>query len=80
MKAGYPSSLVIGDQEASFYLSQKLAAKEKEVIEEALGESQGRMFGPSGAAAKLAIARSTLESKIKSLHIKKNRFNATPPS
>ena len=56
------------------YLSQKVAAKEKEVIEEALRESQGRVFGPSGAAAKLGIARSTLESKIKSLNIKKNRF------
>ena len=56
------------------YLSQKLAAKEKEVIEEALRESQGRVFGPSGAAAKLGIARSTLESKIQSLNINKNRL------
>jgi len=62
------------------YLSQKLAAKEKEEIEEALRESQGRVFGPSGAAAKLGIARSTLESKIKSLDIKKNRFKAKPRS
>jgi formate hydrogenlyase transcriptional activator len=58
------------------YLSQKLAAQEKEVIEEALRESQGRVFGPSGAAAKLGIARSTLESKIQSLNINKNRFKA----
>jgi PAS domain S-box-containing protein len=58
------------------YLSQKLAAKEKEVIEEALRESQGRVFGPSGAAAKLGLARSTLESKIQSLNINKNRFKA----
>jgi len=56
------------------HLSQKLAAKEKEVIEQALRESQGRVFGPSGAAAKLGIARSTLESKIQSLNINKNRF------
>ena len=56
------------------YLSQKVAATEKEVIEEALRESQGRIFGPSGAAAKLGIARSTLESKIQSLNINKNRF------
>src|SRR6266403_2299993 len=53
------------------YLSQKLAAKEKEVIEEALRESQGRVAGPSGAAAKLGIVRSTLESKIQSLKINK---------
>jgi formate hydrogenlyase transcriptional activator len=61
-------------------LSQKLAATEKEVIEEALRESQGRVFGPSGAAAKLGIARSTLESKIQSLSINKNRFKAKPRS
>jgi formate hydrogenlyase transcriptional activator len=51
-----------------------LAATEKEVIEEALRESQGRAFGPSGAAAKLGLARSTLESKVRSLNINKNRF------
>ena len=62
------------------YLSQKLAAKEKEIIEEALRESQGRVFGPSGAAAKLGIARSTLESKIQSLNINKKRFKAEPRS
>jgi transcriptional regulator with PAS, ATPase and Fis domain len=62
------------------YLSQKLAAREKEVIEEALRESQGRIFGPSGAAAKLGIARSTLESKIQSLNINKNRFKGKPGS
>ncbi len=62
------------------YLSQKLAAKEKEVIEEALRESQGRLFGPSGAAAKLGIARSTLDSKIQSLNINKKRFKAKPRS
>jgi transcriptional regulator with PAS, ATPase and Fis domain len=56
------------------YLSQKVAAQEKEIIEAALRESQGRVFGPSGAAAKLEIARSTLESKIRSLKISKSRF------
>jgi transcriptional regulator with GAF, ATPase, and Fis domain len=57
-------------------LSAKVAAQEKEIIEAALRESQGRVFGPSGAAAKLGIARSTLESKIRSLKINKNRFRA----
>jgi len=55
-------------------LSKKLAAQEKEMIEAALRESAGRVFGPSGAAAKLGIARSTLESKIRSLKISKNSF------
>jgi len=62
------------------YLPQKLAAKEKEIIEAALRESQGRVFGPSGAAAKLGIARSTLESKIQSLNINKKRFKSRPES
>ena len=56
------------------FLLEKVAATEKEIIEEALRESQGRIFGPSGAAARLGIARSTLESKIRSLNINKNRF------
>jgi formate hydrogenlyase transcriptional activator len=60
--------------ESQLYLSEKVAAQEKEIIEAALRESQGRVFGPSGAAAKLGIARSTLESKIRSLKINKNRF------
>ncbi len=55
-------------------LSEKLAAQEKEMIEAALRESAGRVFGPSGAAAKLGIARSTLEAKIRSLKIRKNSF------
>jgi formate hydrogenlyase transcriptional activator len=59
-------------------LLEKVAATEKEIIEEALRESGGRIFGPSGAAAKLGIARSTLESKIRSLNISKNRFKAPP--
>jgi predicted HTH transcriptional regulator len=44
------------------------------VREAALKESRGGIFGPTGAAAKLSIPRSTLESKIRSLKIDKNRF------
>jgi PAS domain S-box-containing protein len=55
-------------------LLDRVAAQEKEMIEAALRESQGRVYGPSGAAAKLGIAHSTLESKIRSLKINKNRF------
>ena len=53
---------------------KRLPAQEKAIIEAALRESGGRVYGPSGAAAKLGIARSTLESKIKLLKISKNRF------
>ena len=55
-------------------LSNRVAAQEREMIEAALRDSQGRVYGPSGAAAKLGIARSTLEAKIRSLKINKNRF------
>ena len=60
--------------ESQLYLSEKVATQEKEMIEAALREWQGRVFGPLGAAAKLGIARSTLESKIRSLKINKSRF------
>jgi transcriptional regulator with PAS, ATPase and Fis domain len=61
-------------------LRQRVAAEEKQAIEAALTESRGRVFGPSGAAARLGIARSTLESKIKTLKIDKNRFKVSNPS
>ena len=49
-------------------------ATRRPIIEDALRASGGRVFGPSGAAARLGIARSTLESKIRALRIDKNRF------
>jgi transcriptional regulator with GAF, ATPase, and Fis domain len=61
-------------------LSRKLAAQEKEMIEAALRESGGRVSGPSGAAAKLGIPGSTLDTKIRSLKINKNRFKTADPS
>jgi len=44
------------------------------MIEAALAESGGRVAGPLGAAAKLGIPVSTLESKIKTLKIVKHHF------
>jgi len=63
-----------------FELRERLNAEEREAIEAALTESRGRVFGPTGAAAKLGIARSTLESRIRSLKIDKNRFKISNPS
>lgn len=54
--------------------SEKLATQEREMIESALAESNGRVSGPRGAAAKLGIPQSTLDSKIKALKINKQRF------
>jgi PAS domain S-box-containing protein len=64
------------DLKSGRVLSQALAAQEKEIIEAALRESGGLVFGASGAAARLGIPRSTLESKIRSLKIDKTRFRA----
>jgi transcriptional regulator with GAF, ATPase, and Fis domain len=58
-------------------LPRRLEAREKSIIEEALKASCGRVFGSTGAAAKLGIPRSTLESKITSLKIDKNRFRTS---
>jgi PAS domain S-box-containing protein len=57
-------------------LRRKILTEEKSMIEAALKESRGRVFGPKGAASKLGIPRSTLESKIRMLKIDKNRFRA----
>jgi len=50
--------------------------QEREMIESALKETRGRVSGPGGAAARLGIPRSTLESRIRSLRIDKQRFRA----
>jgi formate hydrogenlyase transcriptional activator len=55
-----------------------LVRQERDMIEAALGESQGRVSGPGGAAAKLGLPARTLDSKIKRLKIKKSRFKAPP--
>jgi len=55
-------------------LADKLVSQERQMIEAALTESGGRVSGPSGAAAKLGVPQSTLDSKIKSLKIDKHRF------
>jgi transcriptional regulator with PAS, ATPase and Fis domain len=65
---------IVSEPKDQLELSEKLSAQEKQIIEAALRESGGRVSGPSGAAAKLGIHRSTLESKIASLKIDKYRF------
>jgi formate hydrogenlyase transcriptional activator len=55
-------------------LDGALVTQEKEMIEAALAESQGKISGESGAAAKLGLPARTLDSKIKRLKINKYRF------
>jgi len=57
-------------------LGRIVADREKEMIETALAESRGRIAGSRGAAEKLGVPRSTLESKIRALGINKHRFKS----
>jgi PAS domain S-box-containing protein len=69
-----PKQPSLAEPKNQMELPGRLLAQEKDMIEAALKESRGRIFGPKGAAAKLGIPRSTLESKIRTLRIDKNRF------
>ena len=53
-------------------LTKTVKSYEKELIEAALAESNGKVAGPNGAAVKLGIPRSTLDLKIKQLNINKH--------
>jgi DNA-binding NtrC family response regulator len=55
---------------------RRSATEEREVIAAALAETRGRVSGPAGAATKLGIPPSTLESKIRSMNINKHSFKA----
>jgi formate hydrogenlyase transcriptional activator len=61
-------------QELLSPLPNTLQNREREIIETALAECKGKVAGPKGAAAKLGIPRSTLDSKITQLKIKKHKF------
>ncbi|PYU23014.1 MAG: hypothetical protein DMG32_16935, partial [Acidobacteria bacterium] len=50
------------------------ARRERQIIEDALARSRGRVSGPSGAAARLRVPPSTLEHRIKKLRIRKSHF------
>lgn len=52
----------------------RLSTQERELIEKALAGSKGRVSGSRGAAARLGIPASTLESKIRRLGLDKYRF------
>jgi formate hydrogenlyase transcriptional activator len=60
-------------------LEDELTAHERSRVEAALAASKGRVSGPTGAAARLGIPRSTLESKIRSLKVDKHRFRGNRP-
>src|ERR1700747_2198705 len=59
-------------------LNGVLVKQEKQIIEAALAESNGRISGTAGAAAKLGLPSRTLDSKIKRLKINKKKFKLPP--
>jgi transcriptional regulator with GAF, ATPase, and Fis domain len=67
---------VIVRPDASNPLPDALQNQEKQMIENALAKSRGKVAGPRGAATNLGIPPSTLESKIKQLKIEKRRFTS----
>ncbi len=48
--------------------------RERQIIEATLAETRGRVSGPNGAAARLRIPPSTLDSRIKKLKVRKSLF------
>jgi formate hydrogenlyase transcriptional activator len=74
MEEGWLKRELRGNPKRSGTLHGSLLKQEKEMIEAALAASQGRISGPSGAAAKLGLPSRTLDSKIKRLKINVYRF------
>jgi formate hydrogenlyase transcriptional activator len=64
-----PTALAAGSR-----LNSALQGNERLLIEHALEEAAGRVSGAMGAAARLGVPASTLESKIKRFHIDKLRY------
>jgi PAS domain S-box-containing protein len=59
------------------FLDQTLESVERECIMRALLESNGQVGGPSGAAKRLGLKRTTLQSKMKQLGIKPRSTHPT---
>lgn len=55
-------------------MRETLLDQKKKIIEKALSASRGKIAGPDGAAARLGIPPSTLDSKIKQFKIKRTQF------
>ncbi len=71
------SSRMIAGPTSVSGLNQAIETGERRLIEQALEESKGRVFGPTGAATRLGIPSSTLESKIKRLRINKHQYRSS---
>ena len=77
VKKSWLSRECFHNESATPRLLKRSATEDREMIGAALAQTRGRVSGPSGAAAKLGIPPSTLESKIRSMHINKYSFKAS---
>jgi formate hydrogenlyase transcriptional activator len=72
--------ILLVEKRTSVAFTSKLGAalhgNEQHMIEQALEDTQGRVSGPAGAAARLGVPASTLESKIKRFNIDKLRYRS----
>jgi formate hydrogenlyase transcriptional activator len=67
---------VFGIKNESVPETNVLDRHERDLIQSALVESRGRIAGRNGAAARLGLSPSTLESKIRALKIDKHRYRS----
>jgi formate hydrogenlyase transcriptional activator len=58
------------------HLDEQLHENERQMIEDALAAAEGRVSGQLGAAVRLGVPASTLESKIRRFNIDKLRYRA----
>ncbi len=54
---------------------EEMESHERQIIEDALEKSHGKVSGPNGAAAALGLPQSTLATRIAALKIDKHKFN-----
>lgn len=71
-----PSILGVRGAAESTSETDVLHQRERELIESALAETKGRVAGSKGAASRLRLSASTLESKIRALGIDKYKYRS----
>jgi formate hydrogenlyase transcriptional activator len=78
-KSSPPSPFPVSRARVLPEMRKEFADRERQLIEAALAESQGRVSGPHGAAVRLGISRTTLQWKIAGLGLDKRQFTALSP-
>jgi formate hydrogenlyase transcriptional activator len=72
-----PAVLDVGSEVAPADVGiDALHGQQRDLIESTLAETKGRVAGPNGAAARLRLPASTLESKIRALKIDKHKYRS----